>query len=143
MHLAEQLPDDDISMFERYSSPKLADYLRSSSYPCGISSFKPYVQFHRGLALLQLGRFSYAEADLRWAGKHRDLVAPASDTLAYLYRLHGDAKKTLETLDRIPNELRQTYDFSTKQVAPKLVLLRRWALGLMHQIQRLILCIWN
>ncbi len=131
MHLAEQLPDDDISMFVKgIVALKLADYRAAARILDGISSFKPYVQFHRGLALLQLGRFSYAEADLRWAGKHRDLVAPASDTLAYLYRFSGDAKKTLEALDYIPNELRQAYDFSAKQVAPKLVLLRQWALGI-------------
>ena len=77
--------------------------------------------------VLQLGQFSYAEADL--GAKHRDLVAPASDT-RYLYRFSGDAKKTLEALDYIPNELRQAYGFSAKQVAPKLVLLRQWALGI-------------
>lgn len=131
MHLAEQLPHDDISMFVKgIVALQLADYPAAARSLDGISSFEPYVRFHRGLALLQLGQFSYAEADLKWAGKHRGLMAPASDTLAYLYRLHGDAKKTLETLDCIPNELRQTYDFSTKQVAPKLVLLRRWALGI-------------
>ena len=47
-----------------------------------------------------------------------------------LYRFSGDAKKTLEALDYIPNELRQAHDFSAKQVAPKLVLLRQWALGI-------------
>ena len=66
MHLAEQLPDDEIGMFVKgIVALKLADYHAAARILDGISSFKPYVQFHRGLALLQLGQFSYAEADLR------------------------------------------------------------------------------